>query len=120
MLSNQYFLGNRRCRHHYGTIPQPYILPTSRARCFIFVFCLLSLTHCVLGVALRYAARLLYSVSPVSTAPNRSYTVEDFTDLINSRLQQLERRKEAQQRFGTLLVVLRQQVDAYRQRRTAG
>ena len=56
----------------------------------------------------------------MSTAPNRSYTVEDFTDLINTRLQQLERRKEAQQRFGGLLVVLRQQVDAYRQRRTDG
>ena len=58
-------------------------------------------------------------VSPVATAPHRSYTVEDFTDLINARLQQLERRKEAQQRFGSLLVVLREQVDAYRQRRTA-
>ena len=59
------------------------------------------------------------AISPVSTMPNRPYTVEDFTDLINARLQQLERRKEAQQRFGSLLVVLRQQVDAYRQRRTA-
>ena len=74
----------------------------------------------VLGAALRYTARLPLVTPPVSTAPHRSYTVEDFTDLINTRLQHLERRKEAQQRFGSLLVVLRQQVDAYRQRRQAG
>ena len=54
----------------------------------------------------------------MSNAPHRSYTIEDFTELINARLQQLEQRKEAQQRYGGLLVVLRQQVDAYRQRQT--
>jgi hypothetical protein len=52
----------------------------------------------------------------VSTAPKRSYSVEDFSDLINSRLQIIESQKEAQQRYGTLLAVLRQQVDSYRQR----
>jgi len=56
----------------------------------------------------------------VSTAPKRSYSVEDFSDLINSRLQQLEGRQDARQRYGGLLAVLRQQVDFYRQRRTAG
>jgi hypothetical protein len=54
----------------------------------------------------------------VSTAPKRSYSVEDFSDLINSRLQMIEGQKEAQQRYGTLLAVLRQQVDSYRQRYT--
>jgi hypothetical protein len=52
----------------------------------------------------------------VSSEPKRSYTVEDFSDLINSRLQMLESQKEAQQRYGSLLAVLRQQVDSYRQR----
>ena len=56
----------------------------------------------------------------MSTAPKRSYSVEDFSDLINSRLQQLEGRQEARQRYGGLLAVLRQQVDSYRLRRTAG
>ena len=83
------------------------------------IFEYLSLTRCVLGVALGYTARLPFAILFVSNAPHRSYTVEDFTDLINARLQQLERRKEAQQHYGSLLVVLRQQVDAYRQRRTA-
>ena len=83
------------------------------------IFEYLSLTRCVFGVALGYTARLLFAIPLVSNAPHRSYTVEDFTDLINARLQQLERRKEAQQHYGSLLVVLRQQVDAYRQRRTA-
>ena len=57
---------------------------------------------------------------PVSSAPKRCYSVEDFSDLINSRLQQLEGRQEARQHYGGLLAVLRQQVDSYRQRRTAG
>ncbi|WP_190921883.1 hypothetical protein [Hymenobacter armeniacus] len=51
------------------------------------------------------------------TAPKRTYTVEDFSDLINTRLQRLESKKEAQQRFGSLLAVLRQQVDSYRHRK---
>ncbi|MDO3414198.1 hypothetical protein Q3A66_03890 [Hymenobacter sp. BT770] len=38
--------------------------------------------------------------------------------MINSRLQEIEGQKEAQQRYGSLLAVLRQQVDSYRQRRT--
>lgn len=54
----------------------------------------------------------------MTTAPKRSYSVEDFSDLINARLQKIERRKEAQQRYGSLLAVLRQQVDSYRQRGT--
>jgi hypothetical protein len=53
----------------------------------------------------------------VTTTPKRCYSVEDFSDLINSRLQKLERRKEAQQQYGSLLAVLRQQIDSYRQRR---
>lgn len=56
----------------------------------------------------------------MSTAPTRPYTVEDFTDLINARLQQLERQKEARQRYGSLLMVLRQQVDFCRMQRLAG
>ncbi|WP_426060184.1 hypothetical protein [Hymenobacter sp. B1770] len=50
----------------------------------------------------------------MSTAPKRSYTVEDFSDLINARLQAIESQKEAKQRYGSLLAVLRQQVDSYR------
>ncbi|WP_161787153.1 hypothetical protein [Hymenobacter sp. IS2118] len=53
----------------------------------------------------------------MTTTPKRCYSVEDFSDLINSSLQKLERRKEAQQHYGSLLAVLRQQVDSYRQRR---
>ena len=53
----------------------------------------------------------------MSAAPKRSYTVEDFSDLINSRLLKLESKREAQQRYGGLLAVLRQQVDSYRQRK---
>ena len=79
---------------------------------------MLSLTLCYLRAAPRDTARVRFVVLPVSNAPHRSYTVEDFTDLINARLQQLERRKEAQQRYGSLLVVLRQQIDSYRQRRS--
>ena len=60
---------------------------------------------------------ILSNVCPVSSAPKRSYSVEDFSELINSRLQELEGKKEAQQRYGSLLAVLRQQVDSYRQRR---
>jgi hypothetical protein len=56
----------------------------------------------------------------VSSAPKRSYSVEDFSELINSRLQRLESTQEARQRYGSLLVVLRQQVDSYRMRRTSG
>ncbi|WP_310392135.1 hypothetical protein [Hymenobacter sp.] len=54
----------------------------------------------------------------MSTAPKRSYSVEDFSDLISARLRQLEGRQEARQRYGSLLAVLRQQVDSYRQRKT--
>ena len=114
------FFGNKRDGHRRETRHRAAVRLARRGRCFISEFCLLSLTRCVLAAAHRYTARLLPTVSPVSTTPNRPYTVEDFTDLINARLQQLERRKEAQQRYGGLLVVLRQQVDAYRQRRTAG
>ena len=56
----------------------------------------------------------------MTTAPKRSYSVEDFSDLINSRLQQIESKQEARQRYGGLLAVLRQQVDSYRQRKGAG
>ena len=57
---------------------------------------------------------------PVTAVPKRSYTVEDFSDLINSRLQKLESKREAQQRYGGLLAVLREQVDSYRHRKGAG
>ncbi|HEX8505726.1 MAG TPA: hypothetical protein VF630_10180 [Hymenobacter sp.] len=70
----------------------------------------------VLHAAFRYFARLSIAIPPVSTAPKRSYSVEDFSELINTRLQVIERQKEAQQRYGSLLAVLRQQVDSYRQR----
>ena len=56
----------------------------------------------------------------MSSAPKRPYSVEDFSELINARLQQLENRQEARQRYGTLLAVLRQQVDSYRMRRAGG
>ncbi|WP_460620066.1 hypothetical protein [Hymenobacter ruber] len=56
----------------------------------------------------------------MSTAPKRSYSVEDFSELINSRLQRLESTQEARQRYGSLLAVLRQQVDSYRTRKVAG
>lgn len=56
----------------------------------------------------------------MSTTPKRSYSVEDFSELINTRLQQLEGKQEARQRYGSLLAVLRQQVDAYRQRKPLG
>ncbi|WP_210517290.1 hypothetical protein [Hymenobacter terricola] len=56
----------------------------------------------------------------MSSAPKRSYSVEDFSELINSRLQQLEGTQEARQRYGALLAILRQQVDSYRQRKSAG
>ena len=56
----------------------------------------------------------------MSVAPKRSYSVEDFSDLINTRLQKLERKREAQQRYGSLLAVLREQIDSYRQRRGPG
>ena len=63
---------------------------------------------------LCYFARLSIVTQPVSTAPKRTYSVEDFSDLINARLRQLEGRQEARQRYGGLLTVLRQQIDAYR------
>ncbi|WP_460608611.1 hypothetical protein [Hymenobacter terrigena] len=56
----------------------------------------------------------------MSTTPKRTYSVEDFSELINSRLQQLESTQEARQRYGSLLAVLRQQVDSYRMRKAAG
>jgi hypothetical protein len=56
----------------------------------------------------------------VSSAPKRPYSVEDFSELINSRLQRLESTQEARQRYGSLLAVLRQQVDSYRMRRASG
>jgi hypothetical protein len=52
----------------------------------------------------------------VSSAPKRSYSVEDFSDLISVRLQALEGQQEAQQRYGALLAAMRRQVDTYRQR----
>ncbi|MDQ2793297.1 MAG: hypothetical protein M3Y12_04725 [Bacteroidota bacterium] len=54
------------------------------------------------------------------TSPKRPYSVEDFSELINTRLQQLESTQEARQRYGGLLAVLRQQVDSYRRSRPAG
>ncbi|MEL5993431.1 hypothetical protein [Hymenobacter segetis] len=56
----------------------------------------------------------------MSSAPKRPYSVEDFSELINSRLQRLESTQEARQRYGSLLAVLRQQVDSYRTRRAGG
>ena len=56
----------------------------------------------------------------MNTAPKRTYSVEDFSELINARLQQLESTREARKRYGSLLAVLRQQVDSYRQSRPAG
>ena len=82
------------------------------------IFYVLSLTRYVMNAALCYTARLPFTTPSVSNAPHRSYTVEDFTDLINASLLRLERRKEAQQRYGGLLVVLRQQVEACRLRRS--
>ena len=52
----------------------------------------------------------------MSRAPKRSYSIEDFSDLISSRLQALEGQQEAQQRYGALLAAMRQQVDSYRRR----
>jgi hypothetical protein len=56
----------------------------------------------------------------VTTAPKRTYSVEDFSELINARLQRLESTQEARQHYGGLLAVLRQQVDSYRQARSGG
>ena len=56
----------------------------------------------------------------MTTAPRRTYSVEDFSELINARLQRLESTKEARQSYGGLLAVLRQQVDSYRRSRPAG
>lgn len=56
----------------------------------------------------------------MSTAPKRSYSLEDFSSLISNRLQQLESTQEARLRYGSLLAVLRQQVDSYRQSQAKG
>jgi len=55
----------------------------------------------------------------VTTAPKRSYSTEDFSELISAQLQRLEDHTEARQRYGSLLAVLRQQVDSYRQRQSS-
>lgn len=52
----------------------------------------------------------------MTTTPKRSYSTEDFSELISSQLHRLETHQEARQRYGSLLAVLRQQVDSYRQR----
>ena len=90
----------------------------SKCRSYVFGFYLLSLTRYVVSAALYYTTRSPFTIPSVSNAPHRSYTVEDFTNLINTRLLRLERRKEAQQHYGSLLVVLRQQVEACRQLRS--
>ena len=46
--------------------------------------------------------------------PKRPYSIEDFSELINSRLLLLEKHQEARQHYGNLLAVLRRQIDAYR------
>ena len=56
----------------------------------------------------------------MTIAPKRPYSVEDFSELINARLQRLEGTQEARQRYGSLLAVLRQQIDSYRLHRAAG
>ena len=56
----------------------------------------------------------------MTIAPKRPYSVEDFSELINARLQRLEGTQEACQRYGSLLAVLRQQIDSYRLHRAAG
>ena len=60
-----------------------------------------------------YFARFLIFL-PVFPAPKRPYSIEDFSELINSRLLLLEKHQEARQHYGNLLAVLRQQIDAYR------
>lgn len=57
---------------------------------------------------------LLPIFQSVFPAPKRPYSIEDFSELINSRLLLLEKHQEARQRYGNLLAMLRQQVDAYR------
>jgi hypothetical protein len=52
----------------------------------------------------------------VSAVSKRSYSTEAFSELIDARLQRLEGQQEARQRYGSLLAVLRQQVDSYRRR----
>lgn len=69
---------------------------------------------------LCYIARSSIVTQPVSATPKRTYSVEDFSALINTRLLVLEEMQEARQRYGTLLAVLRQQVDSYRQRKPPG
>ena len=46
--------------------------------------------------------------------PKRPYSIEDFSELINTRLLLLEKHQEARQLYGNLLAVLRQQIDTYR------
>lgn len=65
---------------------------------------------------LGHVGRFLF-VLLVSTAPKRAYSVEDFSALITARLRRLESQQDARQRYGSLLAVLRQQVDANRQRK---
>lgn len=56
----------------------------------------------------------------MTTTRKRAYSLEDFAEHINARLHQLESQQEARQRYGGLLVVLRQQIDSYRKSRPAG
>jgi len=56
----------------------------------------------------------------VTATPKQTYSVEDFSELINARLQRLESTQEARQCYGSLLAVLRQQVDSYRRSRPTG
>ena len=70
--------------------------------------------------SLCYFARFSIVPQPVLIAPKRTYSIEDFSDLINARLQQLEDRQEARQHYGGLLTVLRQQIDAYRRCKASG
>jgi hypothetical protein len=56
----------------------------------------------------------------VTAALKRTYSLEDFSNLMSKNLQALERKPEARQRYGTLLAVLRQQVDSYRSKKAGG
>jgi hypothetical protein len=54
----------------------------------------------------------------VSSTPKRSYSVEEFSELINVRLEHLEKKPVARQSYAGVLAVLRQQVDAYRRQKS--
>lgn len=56
----------------------------------------------------------------MSSAPKRSYSVEEFSELISTRLEYLETKQVARQGYGGVLAALRHQVDAYRQQKIAG